>query len=480
VTGVDAQTTRRGTVLVVDDEEGVRASVRAILEETCDVLEAGNGVEALEVMKAHEIDLVMLDQRMPGEAGIDVLPRIKAADPSTVVVIATAVRELRTAVEALKRGAYDYLTKPFDVDDILMLAQRALDKRALEREVLYLRSALAGGPTDAGGVAGSFERMVGRHPEMARIYQLITQIASTPTTVLITGESGTGKELVARAIHARSERKSQPFVAVNVAAIPEALVESELFGHEKGAFTGAHAKKLGRFEMAHGGTVFLDEIGTLRLDLQAKLLRVLQEREIERLGGVRPVPVDVRILAATNVNLRSAVRARAFREDLYYRLNVVPIHVPPLRERREDIPALVEHFVRKIARECNRDVRGVSVGALEVLTRYDWPGNVRELENVLHRAVVLTRNPVIQLQDVPLDVAMPETGSRLGEDTGPPLREAMEQFERQYILRVLEGTGWNVSRAARRLGVHRNTVLTKLSGWGIQRPTTGDGRSLSL
>jgi len=482
VTGVDAQTARRGTVLVVDDEEGVRASVRAILEETCDVLEAGNGAQALEVLKTHEIDLVMLDQRMPGEPGIDVLPRIKAADPSTVVVIVTAVRELRTAVEALKRGAYDYLTKPFDVDDILMLAQRALDKRALEREVLYLRSALAGGPPDAGGLAGSFERMVGRHPEMARIYQLITQIASTPTTVLITGESGTGKELVARAIHARSERHGQPFVAVNVAAIPETLVESELFGHEKGAFTGAHAKKLGRFELAHGGTVFLDEICTLRLDLQAKLLRVLQEREIERLGGIRPVPVDVRILAATNVNLRSAVRARAFREDLYYRLNVVPIHVPPLRERREDIPALVEHFVRKIARECNRDVRGVSAGALEVLTRYDWPGNVRELENVLHRAVVLARSPVIHLQDVPLDVAMPETGSRLGEDTGPPLREAMEQFERQYILRVLEGTGWNVSRAARRLGVHRNTVLTKLSGWGIQRPSTGtgDGRNLSL
>jgi DNA-binding NtrC family response regulator len=480
VTAADAKTARRGTVLVVDDEEGVRASVRAILEETCDVLEAANGAQALEVLKAHEVDLVMLDQRMPGEPGIDVLPRIKAADPSTVVVIATAVRELRTAVEALKRGAYDYLTKPFDVDDILMLAQRALDKRALEREVLYLRSALAGGPPDANGLAGSFERMVGRHPEMARIYQLITQIASTPTTVLITGESGTGKELVARAVHARSERRGQPFVAVNVAAIPETLVESELFGHEKGAFTGAHAKKLGRFELAHGGTVFLDEIGTLRMDLQAKLLRVLQEREIERLGGIRPVPVDVRILAATNVNLRSAVKARTFREDLYYRLNVVPIHVPPLRERREDIPALVEHFVRKITRECNRDVRGVSTGALEVLKRYDWPGNVRELENVLHRAVVLARSPVIHLQDVPLDVAMPETGSRLGEDTGPPLREAMEQFERQYILRVLEGTGWNVSRAARRLGVHRNTVLTKLSGWGIQRPGPGEARNLSL
>ena len=479
MTGVDAQTARRGTVLVVDDEEGVRASVRAILEETCDVLEAANGAQALEVMKAHEIDLVMLDQRMPGEAGIDVLPRIKAADPSTVVVIATAVRELRTAVEALKRGAYDYLTKPFDVDDILMLAQRALDKRALEREVLYLRSALAGGAPDAGGLAGSFERMVGRHPEMARIYQLITQIASTPTTVLITGESGTGKELVARAIHARSERRGQPFVAVNVAAIPEALVESELFGHERGAFTGAHAKKLGRFELAHGGTVFLDEIGTLRLDLQAKLLRVLQEREIERLGGVRAIPVDVRIVAATNVNLKDAVRARAFREDLYYRLNVVPIHVPPLRERREDIGPLAQYFVRKIARECGRDVRGVSAGALEVLTRYDWPGNVRELENVLHRAVVLTRSQVIYLQDVPLDVAMPETGSRVGEDTGPPLRDALEQFERQYILRVLEGVGWNVSHAARRLGVHRNTVLTKLSAWRIQRPGT-EGRSLGL
>jgi DNA-binding NtrC family response regulator len=480
VTAAGARTPARGTVLVVDDEESVRASVRAILEETCDVLEAANGAQALDVLKAHDIDLVMLDQRMPGDAGIDVLPRIKAADPSTVVVIATAVRELRTAVEALKRGAYDYLTKPFDVDDILLLAQRALEKRALEREVLYLRTALAGAPSDAGGLAGAFEGMVGRHPEMVRIYQVITKIAPTPTTVLITGESGTGKELVARAIHTRSGRQGHPFVAVNVAAIPDSLIESELFGHEKGAFTGAHAKKLGRFEIAHGGTVFLDEIGSLRLDLQAKLLRALQEREIERLGGVRAVPVDVRILAATNVNLKNAVKARTFREDLYYRLNVVPVHVPPLRERREDIGSLVQYFVRKIARECGRDVRGVSAGALEVLTRYDWPGNVRELENVLHRAVVLARGPVIQLQDVPLDVAMPETGSRVGEDTGTPLREALEQFERQYILRVLEGVGWNVSHAARRLGVHRNTVLTKLSAWGIQRPIAGDGRSLSL
>src|SRR5881396_3459873 len=462
LSGPPLTTRRRGTVLVVDDEEGVRASIRAILEETCEVLEAEHGAAALEILAQREVDLVMLDQRMPGEAGVDILPRVKALDPSVVVVIATAVRDVRTAVEALKRGAYDYLIKPFDVDDIIGLADRVLEKRDLEREVVSLRSALAGGDVEA---SVGFEGLVGRHPEMARLYQLITQIAPTPTTVLITGESGTGKELVARAIHRRSGRQSAPFVAVNVAAIPETLIESELFGH---------------FELAHGGTVFLDEIGSLRLDLQSKLLRVLQEREIERVGGQRPVPVDVRVLAATNANLRAAVRERAFREDLFYRLNVVPLHLPPLRERREDIPHLVEHFIRKAARECRRDVRGVSVGALEVLARYDWPGNVRELENVIHRAVVLAAGPVLHLQDVPLDVAMPETGARLTEDDGLPLREACDRFERQYVLRVLERVQWNVSRAARLLGVHRNTVLAKLSTWGVQRPGGGEGRSASL
>ncbi len=470
---------RRGTVLVVDDEEGVRASVRAILDETCDVLEAEDGSEALEILRASDVDLVLLDQRLPGEAGIDVLPRVKAADPSTVVVVITAVREVRTAVEALKRGAWDYLTKPFEVDEILLLARRALEKRALEREVLCLRSVLEDGVPEAAAGMG-FEGLVGRHPEMVKIYQTITQIADTPTTVLITGESGTGKELVARAIHARSARRGRAFIAVNVAALPETLVESELFGHEKGAFTGAHARRLGKFELAQGGTVFLDEIGSLRLDLQTKLLRALQEREIERLGGLRVIPIDVRVLAATNVDLKTAVREREFRGDLYYRLNVVPIHVPPLRERREDIPKLVEHFVRRAARECGREVRGVSAGALEVLTRYQWPGNVRELENVIHRAVVLARHPVIQLQDVPLDLALPEGGGVMAEDAGPPLRDAMGQFERQYVLRALERAGWNVSRAARDLGVHRNTILAKLSLWGMKRPASGDGRSVSL
>jgi DNA-binding NtrC family response regulator len=465
--------THRGTVMVVDDEEGVRASIRAILEGTCEVLEAETGAAALEQLRTREVDLVMLDQRMPGEPGIDVLPRVKAADPSTLVVLATAVHDVRTAVEALKRGAYDYITKPFDVDAILMLVERALEKRALERQVLGLRAALE--PSGVGS-ADAFELLVGRHPEMVRIYQLIAQIATTPTTVLITGESGTGKELVARAIHHASDRKGHPFVAVNVAAIPDALVESELFGHEKGAFTGAHARRLGRFELAQGGTLFLDEIGSLRLDLQTKLLRALQEREIERLGGGRPMPVDVRVLAATNVNLRQAVRDRTFRDDLYYRLNVVPIHIPPLRERREDIPRLVDHFVRKYARECRRDVRGVSVGALDALTRYDWPGNVRELENAIQRAVVLARETVLQLQDVPLDVAMPETVSLLAEDA-LPLREACDQFERQYVLRTLERAQWNVSRAARLLGVHRNTVLVKLTSWGVHRPGSSEGRS---
>jgi DNA-binding NtrC family response regulator len=466
---------RRGTVLVVDDEHGVRASVRAILEDTCRVLEAEDGSQALDLLRSNEVDVVMLDQRMPGDPGIQLLPRVKSLDPTLVVVLATAVRDVKTAVEAMRLGAYDYLVKPFDVDDIILLVQRALEKRALEREVLCLRSALAPSGEPAG-----FEGMVGRHPEMIRIYQMITRVAETPATVLISGESGTGKELVARALHHRSGRGDRGFVAVNVAAIPDTLVESELFGHEKGAFTGAHARKLGKFELAHGGTLFLDEIGSLRLDLQTKLLRVLQQREIERVGGVRPVAVDVRVLAATNINLRQAVRDRTFREDLFYRLNVVPLHVPPLRERREDIPLLVEHFVSKVARECHRDVRGISAGALEVLTRYDWPGNVRELENVIHRAVVLARGQVLHLQDVPLDVVLPETGPRLAEDTGLPLREALDQFERQYVLRVLERVGWNVSRAARLLGVHRNTVLAKLAAWGVQRPGSTEGRSLSL
>ena len=467
VTTARSSVPSRGTVLVVDDEHAVRASLSAILKASCHVLEARNGRQALEMLGAHPIDLVMLDQRMPGEQGLDVLTQIKSIDPTIIVVLATAVREVKTAVEALKRGAYDYITKPFEVDDIVLLVKKKKKKRMLEREVLCLRSELARPGLDRDGAS---QGIIGRHPDVLRIHQLIAQVAPTPTTVLITGESGTGKELVARAIHHHSPRTAKPFVAFNVAAFPETLIDSELWGYEKGAFTGAHARKLGRFELAQGGTVFLDEIGSLRPDLQTKLLRVLQEREVERLGGARPIPVDVRVLAATNADLQLAVKNGTFREDLYYRLNVVNIHLPPLRDRRDDIPVLVDHFVQKIARECGRDVQGVSAEARDLLARYDWPGNIRELENVIHRAVVLATGRILQLHDFPLEVAMPQARSRVTEDTGLPLKDACEQFERQYVLRVLDQLQWNVSGAARALGVHRNTIVQKLSAWGIHRP----------
>ena len=450
----------RPVVLTVDDEVGVRESFRQVLKDECDVLEATEGTEALAQLQAREVDLVLLDVRLPALTGLEVLDRIKALEDSVEVIMVTAVLDVRTAVEAIKRGAYDYVTKPFDVDEMLALVRRALEKRALQREVLYLRSEL--------DHARGFGDIIGRHPEMVRIYERIAQVAETTATVLITGESGTGKELIARAIHRQGPRRERPFVAVNLAAIPESLLESELFGHERGAFTGAYQKKLGKFELAHSGTLFLDEVGALRVDLQAKLLRAIQEREIERIGGTRTVKVDVRIIAATNVNLKQAVRDRAFREDLYYRLNVIPLAVPSLRERREDIPLLVDHFVKKHSRHFGKAVRGISPGALPVLLGYDWPGNVRELENIIERSVVLATGPVIFLRDLPLDLALPDAAGR-SDEQGLSLRAARDRFERQFILRVLERVEWNQSRAARLLGLHRNTLTAKLAGWGLRR-----------
>jgi DNA-binding NtrC family response regulator len=452
----------RPVILVVDDDPGVRESFRLILEDHYDVVDVHDGPRALEVVRSSQVDLVLLDIRLPGIDGIEVLERIKAIDERVEVILVTAVKTVRTAVAAMKLGAFDYLTKPFEEDELLSLSRRALERRALEREVAVLRSELAR--------THDLDEIVGVHATMEKLHGLIAQVARTPTTVLITGESGTGKELVARAIHRQGTRREGPFVAVNPAAIAESLIESELFGHEKGAFTGAHQRKLGKFELAHGGTLFLDEIGTLRAELQAKLLRVLQEREIERVGGTRSVRIDVRVIAATNTNLTEAVSRGAFREDLYYRLNVVPIVVPPLRERAQDVPLLAEHFIRRDNRDFNKHVTGLSPEALAALQAYRWPGNVRELENVIERCVVLAEGPVIQLNDLPLDVLLPQQVTKVRAAEFLPLNDATDQFERQIVLRVLERVGWNLTEAGRILVIHRNSLRVKLARWGVRAP----------
>ena len=403
----------RPVILIVDDDPGIREAFRLVLEEDYELVEAVDGPQALDRVQSSPVDLVLLDVRLPGMDGIEVLERIKGIDENIEVVLVTAVQTVRAAVMAMKLGAFDYVTKPFDEDEILPLIHRALERRALDREVVYLRSELAR--------ERDFE-LVGQHPVMQQLYQLISAVARNPLTVLIAGESGTGKELVARAIHRLGPRRDEPFVAGELAAIPETLIESELFGHEKGAFTGAGARKLGKFELAHRGTLFLDEIARCGPHLQAKILRVLQEQEFERVGGTRRIQIDVRVIAATNADLRKAIQGGSLREDLYYRLNVVQIAVPPLRDRRDDIPLLVSHFVRRSNRLLHKHVAGVSAAALDVLMAYGWPGNVRELQNVIERAVALADGPVVEVQDVPLDLMLPGRalpGRRSGEPPAP-------------------------------------------------------------
>jgi DNA-binding NtrC family response regulator len=454
----------RPLVLVVDDDQAIRESFRLILEDEFEVVDVPDGPRALEIARSTSVDLVLLDIRLPDMDGIEVLERLKAIDEQIEVVLVTAVKTVKTAVAAMKLGAFDYLTKPFEEDDLLAVVRRALERRALEREVVFLRSELARRYDE--------EEIVGQHVEMQKIYRLIAQVARTTTTVLITGESGTGKELIARAIHRQGPRRDRPFVAVNPGAVPETLIESELFGHEKGAFTGAYQRKIGKFEMAQGGTLFLDEIGTLKADLQVKLLRVLQEREIERVGGTHPIKIDVRIVAATNADLKAAINSDGFRRDLYYRLNVVAITVPPLRERRQDIPALAERFVRRYNDEFGKRIGGLSSDALAALTDYSWPGNVRELQNVIERCVALADGPRIELNDLPMDVLLPDHRARVRDAEALPLHEATEEFERQIVLRVLERVRWNRSEAARILGVHRNSLKAKLVRWRLLDPSS--------
>ena len=452
----------RPVILVVDDDAGLRESFHLILEDQFEVIDAPDGPRALDACRTTNVDLVLLDIRLPDMDGIEVLERIKAIDEQIEVILVTAVKTVRTAVAAMKLGAFDYLTKPFEEDELFAVIRRALERRSLEREVVFLRSELERRhDTDA---------IVGDHPEMQRLARVVAQTARTTSSVLVSGESGTGKELIARAIHRQGPRRDKPFVAVNPAAIPETLIESELFGHEKGAFTGALQRKLGRFELADGGTLFLDEIGTLKPELQVKLLRVLQEREIERVGGTRTVKIDVRIIAATNVDLKAAIAHGAFREDLYYRLAVVPIHVPPLRDRRDDIPKLVDHFIRRYSREFTKPIHGIAADALAAMMEYSWPGNVRELQNIIERLVGLVDGPEIGLGDLPLDLLLPDGRAKAIEADALPLKSASDEFERQIVLRVLERVRWNQSEAARILGLHRNSLKTKLERWKIKAP----------
>jgi two-component system response regulator AtoC len=443
-------------VLAVDDEPAVLEAYRLILEDNCEVRTVTDGAAALKLLAQEDIRLVILDLRLPDMEGLEVLLRLKEMDEYVGVVVVTAVGDVKTAVRAMQAGASEYLVKPFDVETLQAVVSRTLERQALMREVLYLRSEMEG--------HHAFVDIVGRDEKMLEIFELIKRVADSDATVLITGESGTGKELIARAIHQHSHRAHKPFVAVNCTAIPENLIESELFGHERGAFTGAVQRRIGKFELAHSGTLFLDEIGNMRLDMQTKLLRALQEREIERVGGERTIKVDVRIVAATNADLRELVKARIFRDDLYYRLNVIPIYVPPLRERPADIPLLVHYFLDKYNRQFNRRVRGFSPTAMEALQAYHWPGNVRELENIVERLVVISKHEIIQLRELPLDLQSVQAPliEQLDEE-GYDLRRAVQQFEREYIRRVLEKTHWNQTAAARILGIHRNTLLGKIA-----------------
>src|SRR5213080_512375 len=359
-------------VLVVDDEPGIRTSLQMTLEPAYEVLCASDAQEGLARFRQELPNLVLLDVLMPGSDGLGLLQSMRSEDPTVPVIMLTAVKTVKTAVEAMKIGAADYLTKPFDVEELRMIVAKALATQALEHEVRYLRSQVL--------KSYAFHNLVGKSPAMQEIYSKIEQVADTRTTVLITGESGTGKELVARALHYNGARRDRPFIAINCAALPETLIESELFGHEKGSFTDAQARKPGQFELAHGGSLFLDEIGDLSLPTQAKLLRVVQEREFTRIGGTHPIKVDVRIMAATNKSLEDLLRRKEFREDLYYRINVVSLYLPPLRERREDIPYLAKHFLERRRQEDKRSPQEFAKESLEILSKYNWPGNVRELE----------------------------------------------------------------------------------------------------
>ncbi|MGD8375848.1 MAG: sigma-54 dependent transcriptional regulator [Acidobacteriota bacterium] len=461
---METSTPTRGRLLVTDDEATQRTMLQAILTRAgFEVETARDGAEALERLQNENFDVLVTDQRMPGMDGLTLLERARSLDPSLPVVLMTAYGSVSSAVAAMKQGAADYLTKPFEREELLLVLEKTLRHRRLEDEVAALRGALK--------ERYRLGNLIGASPPMQEIFSMIERIAHTDVPVLIRGESGTGKELVARAIHEASHRADGPFVALNCAAIPETLLESEFFGHEKGAFTGAIRSHAGRFEQADGGTLFLDEIGAMRIDLQAKLLRVLQEKEVQRLGSTVTRKVDVRILAATGENLEEAIRERRFRDDLFYRLNVVPVALPPLRERAEDIPLLVNHFLERSAERLGREPRGVDPEVMDRLQRWPWSGNVRELENCVERMVLLGRGPRIGVADLPPDL---RDGVGEPQDPGggfllPPEGVRLGDLERDLILQALERYRGSLRPAARALGISYKTLQYRIRKHGLDR-----------
>lgn len=444
-----------GQILVVDDEPDMRALLQDVLEERGHRVQvASGGREAIKKLAEEEYAVVLTDIRMKEMQGLELLAEVKRTYPDINVIVMTAFGSLESAIGAMKQGAYDYLTKPVKTDELVLIAEKALREAALRQEVTRLRREVH--------KEYSFHQILGKSKPMQQVFDLIRRVADSPTNVLITGESGTGKELVAKAIHYNSERRDAPFVPVNCAAIPEALLESELFGHMKGAFTDAKGDKRGLFEEAQKGTLFLDEISELPLMLQAKILRAIQEREIRRVGATKSMPVDVRIIAATNLHLAEEVKAKRFREDLYYRLNVIEIHLPPLRERREDIPMLVQSFLKKCADASHKNLRGMNETALALLMDYPWPGNVRELENVIERAVTLARGEQIQAEDLPPSI-QGSRGDRKVIDDATERIMPLGDVEKEYILRILDKTGGNKYQAAQALGIDRKTLYRKLA-----------------
>ncbi|MBW1693103.1 MAG: sigma-54-dependent Fis family transcriptional regulator [Deltaproteobacteria bacterium] len=446
---------RHNTILVVDDEKGVCQSFSMVFKNKYHVLVAGSGKEAIDIFTKKAIDLILLDILLPDTNGIELLKKFKDADPTVEVVMVTAVKEIKTAVKAIKLGAYDYIIKPFDVDHVLNRAKRALEKRGLVKEVSYLRYELER--------FHLFEKMVGKDKKMKNIFEMISIISQSNGAALIQGESGTGKELVARAIHNRGLRSKHPFVVINCAAIPATLMESEIFGYNRGAFTGANHTSIGKLEIADKGVVFLDDIDSLDISMQAKLLRIIQEKEFERLGSNKVVKADLRFVAASNKDLEKLITQGKFREDLFYRLNVFPIKLPPLRKRRGDIPLLLNHFLEIFTKHTGKPPKTISERAVKAFQKYDWPGNIRELKNLVERLITITKGSTIRVKDLSfLNIDKKEVIKDL------TLKEAVKTFEKQYIAQTLERVNGNRKKAAERLGIHRNTLLSKTNELGLK------------